>query len=194
MAKLNYITVRNAKLLHQKLLILDLDETLIHATEQPLEHETDFRTELYHVYKRPHVEAFLEFCQENFLVGVWTTSGKDFAEIVVKSVFLRNYLLQFLWSRERCTRAYNPNTMETYYIKNLSKLKRQGYRLENIIMVDDTPMKLQKNYGNLIRIEEWLGNSEDKELLRLMKYLADLKEVENIRTVEKRGWQIYYTL
>ena len=64
---------------HQKLLILDLDETLIHATEKPLENKADFRTKLYHVYKRPYVEMFLEFCQEHFLVGVWTTAGTDFA-------------------------------------------------------------------------------------------------------------------
>ena len=84
--------------------------------------------------------------------------------------------------------------MEPYYIKNLSKLKRKGFRLEHIIMVDDTPKKLEKNYGNLVRITEWLGNIRDKELLKLIKYLTDLKEAENVRTIEKRWWQTHYQL
>lgn len=33
------------------LLILDLDETLIYATEEPLEWEADFRVGHYHVYQ-----------------------------------------------------------------------------------------------------------------------------------------------
>lgn len=82
--------------------------------------------------------------------------------------------------------------MEAYYIKNLKKLKRKGYHLEEIIMVDDTPRKLVKNYGNLVRVTEWLGDMEDNELLLLMQYLSDLKNVKNIRTIEKRGWQNIY--
>ena len=42
-----------------KLLVLDLDETLIHATESALERKADFRTELYHVYIRPYINDFL---------------------------------------------------------------------------------------------------------------------------------------
>ncbi|MEM8673805.1 MAG: NIF family HAD-type phosphatase [Cyanobacteria bacterium P01_G01_bin.67] len=71
--------------------------------------------------------------------------------------------------------------------------KRQGYRLENIVMIDDTPRKLEKNYGNLVRVREWLGSTEDRELLLLMKYLTDLKKFKNIRKIEKRGWQSHYS-
>lgn len=177
-----------------KLLILDLDETLIHATEQPLERKADFRTELYYVYKRPYISEFLEFSFHNFKVGVWTTAGKDFAKAVAKNVFPEKYTLEFLWFYQRCTRVFDSDLLEAYYIKNLKKLKRIGYRLEEIIMIDDTPKKLERNYGNLIRVNEWLGNTEDRELLLLIKYLSDLKDVENIRTIEKRGWQNRYQL
>ncbi len=34
-------------------------------------------------------------------------------------------------------------------------------------MVDDTPAKLELNYGNLIRITAWLGDPNDSELLAL---------------------------
>lgn len=175
-----------------KLLILDLDETLIHATEEPSARQADFKTELYFVYKRPFVDRFLAFCVQNFKVGVWTTAGEEFAEEVVQNIFAPDYNLEFLWPHQRCTRVFDSETLEVYYIKNLKKLKRQGYRLEEMIMVDDTPRKLARNYGNLVRINEWLGEQSDRELLLLIQYLDYLKNVENIRKVEKRGWQNRY--
>ena len=175
-----------------KLLILDLDETLIHATEEPLTRQADFKTELYSVYKRPFVDRFLEFCFQNFKVGVWTTAGKEFAEEVVQNIFTSDYTLEFLWSYQRCTRVFDSETLEVYYIKNLKKLKRKGYLLEEIIMVDDTPRKLERNYGNLVRVTEWLGEQNDRELLLLIQYLDYLKDLENIRKIEKRGWRHRY--
>ena len=118
-----------------KLLILDLDETLVYATEKPLGRRADFQTELYYVYKSPHVAEFLEFCQEHFSVAVRTTVGAEFAEEVVKEVFPSDYPLEFLWSRERCTKVYDANELEHYFVKDLAKLKRKGYRLESTLMV-----------------------------------------------------------
>ena len=60
-------------------------------------------------------------------------------------------------------------------------------------MVDDTPKKLERHYGNLVRIAEWLGDANDSELLILKEYLLELKEVSNVRNVEKRGWQRRFT-
>lgn len=177
-----------------KLLILDRDETLIHATERPLDHPMDFSTEMYSVYKRPFVDEFLRFCRVHFHVGVWTTADSDFAKNVVDNVFSKDFQLQFIWSHERCTRQYDSELMEAYYVKDLAKLKRKGYRLEYVIIVDDTPRKLERNYGNLVQIQEWVGDHADRELLRLMKYLVVLNEVENIRLIEKRSWEKQYTV
>lgn len=77
----------------------------------------------------------------------------------------------------------------TIDLKNLAKLKSRGYRMENIIMIDDTPEKLARNYGNLVRVLEYRGQIDDDELKRLMHYLPTLKSVPNVRTVEKRGWR-----
>jgi len=49
-------------------------------------------------------------------------------------------------------------------------------------------------YGNLIRIDAFTGDPDDRELLRLMPYLLKLNTVDNIRKVEKRGWQSHYPL
>ena len=175
-----------------KLLILDLDETLIHAREQPLEREADFRTDFYFVYTRPFIDEFLEFCCQNFKVGVWTTAGEYFASDVVGNLFAEDYPLEFVWSHQRCTRVFDSEFLDYYYVKDLKKLKRRGYCLEKMIMLDDTPRKLERNYGNLIRITEWLGDLGDRELLFLIEYLTELKNVRNVRKIEKRGWKNRY--
>jgi NLI interacting factor-like phosphatase len=44
------------------LLILDLDETLIYATEEPLQRVPDFIIGPYAVYRRPYLTEFLTSC------------------------------------------------------------------------------------------------------------------------------------
>jgi NLI interacting factor-like phosphatase len=56
-------------------------------------------------------------------------------------------------------------------------------------MVDDSPEKLIRNYGNLVRVAPFFGNKTDEELLLLMGYLKELKNVDSIRTLDKRGWK-----
>ena len=172
----------------RKLLVLDLDETLIHATSAPLTSACDFRFEGYHIYLRPHVAAFLEFAFSRFDVGVWTSAGNLYADCVVAQLF-RQQAPVFVFSAQQCT--LRRDFLGTGYtpVKRLSKLKSRGYRLEQMIAVDDTPEKLQDNYGNLVRVAEFTGDASDHELPALAEYLETLAKVPNVRTVEKRGWR-----
>ena len=173
----------------KKLLILDLDETLLFATEKPLQQAHDFKAQHYLVYKRPYLKNFLDFAFENFTVAVWTSSNELYANYVVQQVFASPDSLEFVWARQRCVAKFNPETWEYDYIKDLKKVKKQGFCLKQMIMVDDTPKKLRRNYGNLVRVLPFEGDQRDEELLDLIEYLNQLKDAENIRTVEKRGWK-----
>lgn len=173
----------------QQLLILDLDETLIYATETRLAREPDFVVGLYSVYKRPGLAEFLSFCLANFEVAVWTSSGAVYAKSIVETIFSHPEQLKFVWSRSRCTQRFNPFLYEHYFIKNLSKIKRKGYSLQKTLVIDDSPEKHEKNYGNLIRVNAYFGEENDHELESLSYYLLQLKDADNVRTLEKRGWQ-----
>lgn len=173
----------------KKLLILDLDETLIHASDHQLDYPYDFFFENFFLYKRPFLEEFLSFCRRHFHVAVWTSSSPEYASRVVENIFVKDYPLKFVWTREQCTLIANPYENSQPFIKNLKKVKRRGFLLEEILMVDDTPSKLSKNYGNLIRVNAFTGDRYDRELQLLIKYLKQLRSVENVRTLEKRGWQ-----
>jgi TFIIF-interacting CTD phosphatase-like protein len=179
-----------------KLLILDLDETLIHATEKPLVQQSDFSVYTYHVYKRPYLDTFLGTCLEWFDVAVWTSSGAEYATKVVDTIFPDPQALAFLWTSDRCSTVYNYNYdlidgdyPQYYSRKQLKKVKRRGYNLESVIAIDDTPKKWEKSYGNLVRVTPFEGDESDRELEHLLVYLDTLKNEKSIRGIEKRGWR-----
>ncbi len=172
----------------RKLLVLDLDETLVHASEIPLGRAGDFFFEEYHVYRRPHLDPFLEFAFSTFDVGVWTSAGEQYAQCVVSHIF-QGHAPLFVFSSRRCTLRRDFVTGGYTPVKRLTKLKPRGYRLEHIIAVDDTAEKHQDNYGNLVLVSEYTGDWADEELVILRAYLEGLSTAPNVRTVEKRGWR-----
>jgi RNA polymerase II subunit A small phosphatase-like protein len=97
--------------------------------------------------------------------------------------------LEFIWSRDQCTQRIEPETGQLLWLKNLKKVKRRGYDLDRVLMIDDSPEKLQKNYGNHLLAKPFLGDEADDELLFLKKYLESIKETDNIRSLDKRRWR-----
>jgi Dullard-like phosphatase family protein len=171
------------------LLILDLDETLIYSTRIKLERSEDFMCEQYYVYKRPHLEEFIERIRAHFEIAVWTASSEIYANTVINNIFPNEYPLAFKWASERCTIRFDPVLHDYVSLKDLKKVKRKGYRIEQILVIDDTPQKISRNYGNYIRIEPFEGNLEDQELLFIFDYLKTFEGVKDVRTFEKRGWR-----
>jgi hypothetical protein len=51
-------------------------------------------------------------------------------------------------------------------------------------MIDDTPTKLAKHYGNLLSIKSFEGDLTDNELQLLTSFLEKLANVENVRRVK----------
>ncbi|HEY0915725.1 MAG TPA: HAD family hydrolase [Solimonas sp.] len=173
----------------QQLLILDLDETLIYATTKPLPRPADFFVPPYAAYLRPGVEHFLNFVAMKFRLAVWTSSSPLYAREVVQRLFQSPDILEFLWASDRCTPRRNFETDTWINTKNFRKLSRRGYDLRRVLMVDDSPEKHTHNYGNLIRVKPFEGDSSDDELVHLEAYLELLSKETNIRHVEKRGWR-----
>lgn len=178
----------------KKLIVLDLDETLIHALESPLGPKCDFEVDRYYVYKRPHLHEFIDYCLASFEVAVWTSSTSSYASEIVERIFPSVSELKFVFARDKCTHRFDPEFVDYYYLKDLKKVKKLGFKLSNIIAIDDSPEKFNRHYGNLVRVKPFEGNSEDNELLKLIKYLEILKSAEDIRVVEKRGWHVNFNL
>lgn len=183
------------------LLILDIDETLIHATSQPFDYDPAFKIFDYHIYQRPYLLDFFEEIKDEFLIGLWSSASDDYVEAIPKNIIPEFIQLEFIWGRSRCTYRrniqinddgyYDSNPLNHYhYIKPLKKLKRHGYDLNRILIVDDSPHKSKDNYGNAIYLNPFIGDQNDTELRLLSKYLQLLKNKENVRYIEKRNWQL----
>ncbi|WP_244227596.1 NIF family HAD-type phosphatase [Corallococcus aberystwythensis] len=181
------------------LLVLDLDETLVHSSEKPLAREADFQVLGHFVHVRPHLEPFLRECASRFRLAIWSAGTDPYVAAIVKRIVPPELELDFVWGRSRCTYAVDKAgvqrdgflDLDAHYgwVKKLRKLKRHGYRLERVLMVDDSPSKCVHNHGNAIYVREYEGQDPDTELLDLSRYLATLADVDNVRCIEKRNWR-----
>lgn len=172
-----------------KLLVLDLDETLMHVRAEPLSRGPDFQIGPYFGYKRPHVEEFLRFCFSQFRVGVWSSASPLYVLDAVHYLMTpqQQRALEFTWASDKCQSKLDWDGNQ-FWCKPLKKLLRRGYRRAEIIAVDDSPEKWGMSYGNLVRVRAWEGDLDDDQLQRLLAFLSHLSAVPNVRTVEKRRW------
>jgi len=173
-----------------KLLVLDIDETLVFAAEKKLFYEPDFNVLDYYIYKRPGLDIFLNTCLEWFDVGVWTSSGEAYAQGVLSMIFNDVNKLKIVLTSNHCVRKFNHDIGCHYTIKDLKKIVRKtGHPIEQVLMIDDSKEKVERNYGNAIIVNEFTGQPDDDELPELLKYLELIGPVENVRTVDKLRWR-----
>lgn len=171
------------------LLVLDLDETLIHASATEIESvEHDFICGDFFVYKRPGLEDFLHSIKNDFKISIWSSASDDYVTNIVSNIFPGDFPLEFIWGRSRCTLKRDYELGTYFFSKQLKKLKRKGYELEKILIIDDSAEKVKDNFGNAIYITEFKG-IPDNELEALSIYLQIIKSSQNVRIIEKRGWR-----
>lgn len=172
-----------------RLLILDLDETLIYGAEAELQRPADFYVGPFHIYLRPHLAAFLNAVAPWYDLAIWSSAGSDYVAAIAREICLVDCEWRFVWARDRCTPRMHPELLDRIYIKDLKKVKRLGYDLQRVLVVDDSPIKTSRNFGNAIYVRAFEGAADDAELPVLQAYLHSIREVNNYRKLEKRGWR-----
>ena len=168
------------------LLILDIDQTLLYASTIPLDKPHDYQAERTWIYKRPHVDTFLNFCMTHFQIGVWTSARSSYAEEIFSQVFA--YLpVIFIFSEQHCLAGLDANG-EKISIKPLGQLSQYGFKLNQVLMIDDSEEKHCLNPDNLILVKPYYARGECDELLLLEKYLIAIKQ-ENILDLNNQYWR-----
>ena len=173
----------------KRLLILDVDETLIYGSETALERPGDFHVGPYQVYRRPFLSEFLAGVSIWYDLAIWSSATLDYVSDIAKNICPASQEWRFVWGRDRCTQRIHSELFQIDYIKDLKKVKRLGYDLDRVLFIDDTPTKLARNYGNAIYVKPFTGDSSDSELPSLLRYLESVRTVSDYRTLEKRGWR-----
>ena len=163
----------------RKLVILDIDQTLIHSLlrkDPKLDpaFTIDIRGDKYFIYKRNFLKQFIQGLQgmlsPDFKVAIWTAAQRNYAIKIIDKIWpaWRDELL-FLRSSGHCT------TLPTGEIVKDMTILPQGY---DTILVDDNSSNFQINTVNnfsVWKIAPFTHASIDSELKQVLKYITDCK-------------------
>ena len=152
-------------------LVLDLDETLVHASIQPSA-EVEFTIDLavkdqivpIYIRKRPGLDLFLNQVNMLFEVVLFTASLPGYADAIVETIDPIGVFSARLY-RSSC------ETSESGYIKDLSRLGRD---LNRVLILDNCPQSYALQPENALPISSWVGQSSDLELESLLPMLSSL--------------------
>lgn len=154
-----------------RLVVFDLDETLVHATQAPFAHAYSFVVPPYYVYLRPFAMELIHYCALRYDIAVWSSSSEQYVEAVTARLFGDCYPTKFSWAANRCVQKPDLRTGGYLYIKDLRKIQKHGYVVDEILMIDDSPEKLQRQPGRHIRVPPFIGDANDVALLDVVSQL-----------------------
>lgn len=169
----------------RKLLVLDLDYTLVYPSDREIS-DADFTItvgETYWIKKRPYLEQFLVEAAQYYDLAVWSASDAAYVHAILARIIPAHIKLVFVYCGDRCTIKRDTFMNWHIIIKDLKKVwrrKRWPYRRHNTLIVDDTPSTYIRNRGNAISIAAYNGDT-DVELTRISQLLTEYKDLLNVR-------------
>jgi len=172
----------------KKTLILDLDETLIHADfdEQFANHDHtvhfDYKEEKVSVdiFVRPGVTEFLKRMSHIYEIFLFTASKKEYADACVDVIDPEGTIFKHRLYRDSCIPINNQ-----IYVKDLRIFVNR--KQENLILVDNSFYSFANQPRNGVLINSFYNDEDDKELHNLLNYLENyLHPSKDIREVNEQ--------
>jgi RNA polymerase II subunit A small phosphatase-like protein len=174
-----------AELAGRKCLALDLDETLVHSSFQPVKAAdyvipVQIEGAVHNVYvlKRPGVDEFLRRVSQSYEVVVYTASLGKYADPLL-DLLDTDKSISGRFFREDCV------FHDGHYVKDLSLLNRD---INTCIIVDNSPMSYIFHPENAIDCSSFIDSPADRELWQIADFLEEHKAVSDTRTV-CRTWR-----
>jgi carboxy-terminal domain RNA polymerase II polypeptide A small phosphatase len=172
----------------KQVLVLDLDETLIHSSPerkslcQPAFMLLDEdQRQHYYVYKRPFVDVFLKFLAPIYKVVVYTASFPSYSDPILDTIDPPPS------SISRC--LSNNMLVETklYGMQKDLTLVSKEHMPNRLIMVDNSSIACMANQENLFVINSFRAHQPyDKELLSLLLLFVNMRDMQDVRAVLHR--------
>ncbi len=170
--------------------VLDLDETLIHAEHKGviMENCVAFcQFEDYKIYKRPFVDEFLNIVFNRYNVYIWTAAYKSYAKFVLAHLLDPKNQIPIkiltkddtMIKKELTGLYYDDNT--AVKIKPLGKLH---CNLARTVLIDDTKSCFSLDPLNgiqIIKFDDPETQYDDKELLFILKKLDQASDLNDVR-------------
>ena len=173
----------NPFLSQRKTVVLDLDETLIHASSSISSPDyvisrilSDNSNLNIRVSVRPYARDFLRILSELAEIIIFTASLKPYADPILDLLDPKHEYISSKYYRESC--IYHPSG----FVKDLTILRRN---LKDVLIVDNLATSFMKQKENGILIPSWYGDKSDTELLKLLKNLRKMLLYDDVRQCDK---------
>lgn len=167
----------------KKTLVLDLDETLVHSSFQPVEDadlvlpvEIEGTCCEVYVMKRPGVDDFLKRLHKHYELIIYTASLSKYADPLLDWLDPKNYCAYRLF-REHCT------YFNGIFVKDLSRLDRD---LKDTMIIDNSPTSYIFHPECAIPTVSWYDDQSDMELYQLCSILERISRVDDVRPILKQ--------
>lgn len=177
-----------------KLLILDMDETMIAAKFDGQEPKNfvpnytfPFGDTKIHVRFRPYLNEILEKLALTWEIVVWTAGVQDYADPILDQIDPDKTLFKKRMYRTSCIKA------DQFFIKDLDViLDRQK---ENMVLVDNSILSFAFDLANGVPINSFMGNEkDDKDLLYLVGFLEEAFYHNDLRKACEESFKLLYLL
>jgi Dullard-like phosphatase family protein len=175
----------------KKILLLDLDETLIHADfnneyvnnttikyDKIISFEDENEIISVGIFIRNGLNIFLKELSKDFTIGIFTASYKNYADAIIDYIDPNKNYIKFRLYRDNCIQFNNIS------IKDLRILK--GIDLKNVVLVDNSMYSFANQLNNGILINSFYFDKNDVDLFSVMNYLkCYVNNADDIREVNK---------
>ncbi|KAJ5066294.1 ctd small phosphatase-like protein [Anaeramoeba ignava] len=160
----------------KKILVLDLDETLVHSSfTKPTKYDFQFEAEIenyrHQVYVniRPGLNEFFQKIKNNFEIMIFTAAQKNYANPVINFIDQEGIISKIFY-RDSCVSFFgNP-------VKDLRVI---GIDLDKIILVDNSLTSSLFQKENYLPIISWYGDQNDNELSKIALILERIVPLDN---------------
>ena len=193
---INFQNLKNESNQNKKLLILDLDETLVHSDLDFLlkEKNVKYDTILHFdgeeekniplpLMIRPGLYKFLDYASENFDLVVFTASDQDYADTIINYIEKDKKYFKMRLYRNNCI-FIDPGL----YIKDL-RIFNSWKNMENIIIVDNSLFSFANQLNNGILITSFFDDKDDTFLSNIKDYLEYIKNEKDVREINKESFR-----
>ncbi|XP_071050219.1 CTD nuclear envelope phosphatase 1 isoform X2 [Onthophagus taurus] len=194
---LSPLSKHRLSIVKRKVLVLDLDETLIHSFHDGVVRQTvrpgtpaDFVLRVvidrhpvrFFVHKRPHVDFFLDIVSQWYELVVFTASMEIYGAAVADRLDAGRGILLRRFYRQHCTPDLGS------YTKDLSAICND---LSSVFILDNSPGAYRAYPDNAIPIKSWFSDPSDVALLNLLPVLDALRFTADVRSVLSRNLHLH---
>jgi CTD small phosphatase-like protein 2 len=170
---------------NKKTIILDLDETLIHAEQDcsnsHISLEFGKRNKIG-VNIRPFAQDLLKFASIEYEVIIFTASNRKYADSIINYLDPKGLYVHHRLYREHCCE------IQGNYLKNIERIANRN--LKDIVIVDNCPVSFCMQIDNGIPISSWYSDLRDIQLRLLIDYLKILANVNDVRVINQQFFAI----